>query len=124
MSGEFRPEQNLSIESTDDPDLARAHGLTSFNKRTGQYERPRSDAGTRDGEDAQEQRRFDALAEGDEQQKTEQEREAAAKHVREQAAADAAKAADEQKSKAPAKATGSKASQSKTGDDGKSDSSK
>lgn len=102
MSGEFRPEQNNRIESTDDADLARNFGLTDFNRETGLYTAPKApDAGQRDGEDVQEQRRQDAHAEGERQQ---------------QELDDKIKAATEPK---PAtKATGSKASQSK---DGKAD---
>lgn len=49
MSGEFRPEQNITIEATDDESLARAHGLTRYDESTGQWRRPTPpDAGERD----------------------------------------------------------------------------
>jgi hypothetical protein len=49
MSGEFRPEQQQSIESTDNPDLARRFGLTRYDRETGQYTAPTApDAGERD----------------------------------------------------------------------------
>jgi len=49
MSGEFRDEQQQSIESTDNPDLARRFGLTSFDRETGLYTAPTPpDAGERD----------------------------------------------------------------------------
>lgn len=72
MSGEFRPEQNQRIEATDDPELAKAHGLTQYDKATGQWRAPQPpDAGQRDGADVQEQRHADALAEGDAQHEAE-----------------------------------------------------
>lgn len=68
MSGEFRPEQNLSITATDDPELAKRHGLTQYDKATGQWRAPQApDAGQRDGAEVQEQRHTDARAEGDAQ---------------------------------------------------------
>jgi hypothetical protein len=52
MSGVFRPEQNTEVAATDDADLARQHGLTQFNRATGQWEAPSApDAGQRDGTD-------------------------------------------------------------------------
>lgn len=114
MSGEFRPEQNLRIESTDNPDVARQHGLTQFDKATGQYTAPTTpDTGQRDGADVQEQRRADADAEGAEQQRAEDEQ---------RKADDAARAAAaEPKKTTAAKAAGSKASQSKADSDKDSD---
>lgn len=37
MSGEFRPEQNATVEATDDPALAQQYGLTEFDDERGQY---------------------------------------------------------------------------------------
>lgn len=52
MSGEYRDEQNTRIEATDDEELAKRHGLTQFDKATGQWRRPQApDAGQRDGTD-------------------------------------------------------------------------
>lgn len=49
MSGEFRAEQNVEIESTDDPDIARRFGLTKYDRETGQYTAPTPpDTGERD----------------------------------------------------------------------------
>lgn len=49
MSGQFRDDQNVSIESTDNEALARQHGLTEFDPATGQWSRPAtSDVGQRD----------------------------------------------------------------------------
>lgn len=102
MSGKFRDEQNLSIEATDDPDLAKAHGLTQYDKATGQWCAPQPpDAGQRDGADVQEQRRADALAEGDAQHEAEH----------------GPESADLPKGSKVSKATGSKASQSKADGD-------
>lgn len=83
MSGDFRPEQQVGgIESTDDPDLARRFGLTDFNRETGLYTAPKApDAGQRDGVDVQEQRRRDALAEGDAQNDAERELDEKAKRL-------------------------------------------
>lgn len=68
MSGEFRPEQQTSIESTDDVDLARQFGLTSFNRETGLYTAPTApDAGQRDGEDVRARQHAEAKADGDQQ---------------------------------------------------------
>lgn len=124
MSGEFRPEQQTSIESTDDPALAQRFGLTSFNRETGLYTAPTApDAGQRDGADVQEQRRADAEAEGDAQQRAEDDK---VKGLGLGGPGQDVTEDDERKPGAPvkaAKATGSKASQSKTdsdkGDDSK-----
>jgi hypothetical protein len=49
MSGEFRPEQQTTIEATDNEALAKAHGLTQYDEATGQWRRPTPpDAGERD----------------------------------------------------------------------------
>ena len=50
MSGEFRPEQVQQVESTDDPQLAQAHGLTEYDETTGQYTSPAADADHEDAE--------------------------------------------------------------------------
>jgi hypothetical protein len=50
MSGEFRPEQVQQIESTDDAQLAKAHGLTEYDEATGQYTAPAADADHEDAE--------------------------------------------------------------------------
>lgn len=72
MSGEYRDEQNVTIESTDNPELAKRHGLTQFNKATGQYTAPTPpDAGQRDGADEHERRHAAARAEGDAQHEAE-----------------------------------------------------
>lgn len=119
MSGDFRPEQQVGgIESTDDPALAQRFGLTDFNRETGLYTAPKTpDAGQRDGEDVQEQRRRDALADGDAQNDAEREKLEAA-IAKQQAEGGATKSSSEA---APKKATGTKASQSKGTDDSKGD---
>jgi hypothetical protein len=72
MSGEFREEQNVTIASTDDPELAKRHGLTQFDKATGQYTAPKApDAGQRDGSGEQYR---DALALAGEQHEAERKR--------------------------------------------------
>lgn len=43
MSGVFRPEQNVTIEATDDKALADAHGLTEWDAERGQYVAPAAD---------------------------------------------------------------------------------
>lgn len=43
MSGDFRPEQNTRILATDDPALAKQHGLTEWDEVRGQYVAPRED---------------------------------------------------------------------------------
>ena len=37
MSGEFRPEQNSTVEATNDEALAKQHGLNYFDEELGQY---------------------------------------------------------------------------------------
>jgi hypothetical protein len=117
MSGEFRPEQQHTIDSTNDADLARRFGLTDFNRETGLYTAPKTpDAGQRDGADVQEQRREAAKAEGDEQQRAEDEKLKAAGLG---GPGDDVTGSDERKPGAPTKATkaaAAKASQSKTDD--------
>lgn len=122
MSGEFRPEQHPhGIESTADPDLARHFGLTSFNRETGLYTAPTApDAAQRDGADVQAERHAAAKAEGDEQDKAERERLAAA-GVGQGGPGQDVTESDERTPGAPtkaAKAAASKASQSKTDDKG------
>jgi hypothetical protein len=74
MSGVFNPNEP-GITATDDPVVARAHGLTEFDDSTGQYTAPQPpDVGQRDGwtadEIAQREARdedpaeHDALAQG------------------------------------------------------------
>lgn len=123
MSGDFRPEQNQTIESTDNEDLARHFGLTEFNRETGLWTGPKApDAGQRDGEDVQQQRHAAARAEGDEQDEAER---AKLDALGVGAPGQDVTESDERTPGAPnkagaaaKKATGSKASQSKD-DDGK-----
>lgn len=102
MSGDFRPEQNQTIESTDDPALAQRYGLTSFNKSTGQWERPRSDVGVRDGEDAERARHDAADDEGK------------AQHAAEHGEGQDVTADDERKPGAPTKAAPAKSTGSQS----------
>lgn len=112
MSGEFRDEQNTTIESTDDADLAKRYGLTQYNKATGVYTAPTPpDAGQRDGADVHEARHAAALAEGDAQHAADVERlEAALRLANEQHEADVAKleAKLDEQDKAPQKPAGFK----------------
>lgn len=49
MSGEYRDEQNIEIEATDNAELAKRHGLTQYDKASGQWRKPTApDAGQRD----------------------------------------------------------------------------
>lgn len=52
MSGVFDPAQNITIEATDDPALAAAHGLTEWDAERGQYVAPAAgaDEGDESGE--------------------------------------------------------------------------
>lgn len=44
MSGQYRDDQNTSIEATDNEALAKAHGLTEYDEATGQWRRPAGSA--------------------------------------------------------------------------------
>jgi hypothetical protein len=105
MSGEYRDEQNITIEATDNPELAKRYGLTQFDKATGQYRRPKApDAGQRDGKRSEEQYR-EALDLAGEQHEAERARlEAEIEMLRADAAPRETKAT---------KATGSKAADHK-----------
>lgn len=61
MSGEFRPEQVQQVESTDDPQLAQARGLTEYDEATGLYTAPAADV------DHEDDTWVDALPSADEQ---------------------------------------------------------
>jgi hypothetical protein len=65
MSGTYRDDQNVTIEATDNEELAKQHGLTRFDKASGQWTRPTPpDAGERDsGELAQLRRENERLNE-------------------------------------------------------------
>jgi hypothetical protein len=54
MSSVFRPEQNLRINATDDPELAKLHGLTEWDESRGQYVRPVKSAPSTVGESSAE----------------------------------------------------------------------
>jgi len=73
MSGVFRPEQNATIEATDDPELAKQHGLTEWNEARGQFVAPPqpSDAGQRDGYGVEGHEAYDADRAAGQQPKSE-----------------------------------------------------
>lgn len=115
MSGDFRPEQQTSLESTDDADLARQFGLTSFNRETGLYTAPSApDAGQRDGEDEHARKHADAKAEGDAQH-AEAERKL---HLVGNGPGKDVTESDERKPGAPTKAAKAAAAKDKTDDKG------
>lgn len=63
MSGEFRPEQNIRIEATDNEELAKRYGLTRYDEATGQWRRPTESADERDSRELAQLKREKADAE-------------------------------------------------------------